>query len=74
MTRALLFILLLIATTPTVAQQQPDLATLQRAIAVLQQQRNQAMDAVANLEVQRALLAEEVERLKVEIEKLKKPE
>jgi len=61
----------MLLTTPALAQQ-PDVATLQRAIAVLQSQRNQAMDALANTEVQRAALAEQVEKLKAEIEELKK--
>jgi hypothetical protein len=56
------------------AQQLPDVATLQRAITILQQRRNAAMDALANCDVQRAALAEEVAKLKAEIEKLKKPD
>jgi predicted nucleic acid-binding Zn-ribbon protein len=58
--------------TPALAQKPPDMATLQRAIGVLQQQRNQAMDALANAEVQRSALADQVEKLKAEIEELKK--
>lgn len=63
--RALLLLALL--ATPALAQQQPDMATMQRAIAVLQQQRNNAMDALASAEVQRAALAEELAALKAKI-------
>jgi len=64
-------IALMLLTGPALAQV-PDVATLQRAITVLQQQRNHAMDALANTEVQRAALAEQVEKLKADVEELKK--
>jgi predicted nucleic acid-binding Zn-ribbon protein len=57
---------------PAQAQQPADQAMLQRVIAVLQAQRNQAMDVAANAEVQRAALAEEIEKLKARIAELEK--
>jgi len=73
MTRVAAVLIALVA-MPAHAQQQPpiDPATLQRAITVLQQQRNQAMDSQVNSEVQRAALAEEVERLKAKIAEIEK--
>lgn len=68
--RFILFLALL--STPALAQS--DTATAQRTIVVLQQQRNQALDAIVSMEVERARLAEEVDRLKAEIAKLKKAE
>lgn len=62
----------LLLATPAAAQQQPDVATLQRVIAALQAQRNQAMDVAANIEVQRAALAEEIEKLKAKIADLER--
>jgi hypothetical protein len=41
-----LFLLLLMLATPAFAQQQIDSATLQRAITILQQQRNQQWTAL----------------------------
>lgn len=67
----LLFILL---ATPAFAQQQtpPDPATLQRAIAAIQAQRNAALDQAASMQIEAQRLAEENTKLKSEIEALKK--
>lgn len=65
------FALLVLLASPAHAQP-PDIASMQRSIAILQAQRNQAMDVIVSLEVQRALLAEEVERLKARIAELEK--
>jgi len=65
-------LILILLSWPALAQQQPDIAALQRAVAVLQQQRNAAMDALANSEVQRALLAEEIEKLKAKVAELER--
>ena len=54
---------------PAVAQQ-PDIPTLQRAVAVLQAQRNTAYDLQAQSEIRAAGLAQENEQLKVRIKEL----
>ena len=78
---ACLFVLL---TTPALAQQPPpDPATLQRAIAAIQAQRNQALDQAASIQIEAQRqdesrqvevkrLSDEITALKAEIEKLKK--
>lgn len=58
------------AISTALAQQPPDIATLQKAIAVIQQQRNQAFDAQAGAEVRAATLAEENARLKAQVQEL----
>lgn len=55
---------------PAFAQQPPDIPTLQKAIAVMQAQRNQAFDAQAGAEVRAATLAEENARLKAQVQAL----
>lgn len=55
-------------------QQQLDPTTVQRSIAVLQGQRNQAMDAVANLEVRILSLTDELAKAETRIKELEKPE
>jgi len=66
--------LLFIFATPALAQQAPlDPATLQRALAAVQQQRNAAMDQTASAQIEAMRLAEEVAKLKAEIEAIKKP-
>lgn len=70
MPRALICLMFLIA-SPAFAQQS-DIVTLQKAILVLQVQRNQAMDGAANAETQLALAREEIIKLKAELEALKK--
>jgi len=51
--------------------QQPDPTILQRVIPSLQQQRNEAMDKAALAEARAAQLAEEVQKLKAELERAK---
>lgn len=63
-------ILALFAVAPALAQQ-PDQATLQRVISVLQQHRNEQADARALAEARAAQLAEEVQKLKAELDKAK---
>lgn len=62
---------------PTIAdaqQAQPDVAALQKAIAVLQQQRNNAMDQAAGAQVELQRVTEENAKLKADlVEALKKP-
>lgn len=72
MFRCLIVSLLLLA-TPAIAQQQPpDQATMQRAIAAIQAQRNAALDQAASIQVEAQRLADENAKLKAEIEALKK--
>jgi hypothetical protein len=59
----------LLATTPTLAQQ-PDPAVMQRALNVLQAQRNQALDAAASAEVRAAGLAEELAKTQAQLKEL----
>lgn len=54
------------------AQQQPDIPMLQKAVTVIQAQRNQALDAQAGAEVRAATLAEENARLKAQIAEMEK--
>lgn len=55
--------------------QQPDPATLQRTIAILQSQRNQIMDALASTELRVATLAEDLAKAQARIKELEpKPE
>lgn len=56
---------------PAIAQQQPDPAALQKIAAALQAQRNEAMDKAALAEARAVQLAEEVQRLKIELDKFK---
>lgn len=58
---------------PAYAQQsqQPDPATLQRAITAIQQQRNAALDQAATFQIEAQRLADENAKLKAEIEALK---
>lgn len=59
--------------TPALAQQAPpDPATLQRAIAAIQAQRNAALDQAASMQIEAQRLADENAKLKAEIEALKK--
>lgn len=68
-----LAILLALAATPALAQQQPDPAFLQKALAVLQAQRNAALDGQAAAEARAAMLADENAALKKQVEDSKKP-
>ena len=70
-----LAILLSLLVTPAFAQQQPpDPATLQRAIAAIQAQRNAALDQAASMQIEAQRLAEDNQKLRAEIESLKKVE
>lgn len=60
-----------IAIAPASAQQQPDPIILQHVIPSLQAQRNEAQDKAALAEARAAQLAEEVQKLKAELEKMK---
>lgn len=53
-------------------QQPPDPAFMQKAIGAMQQQRNQAYDQAAIAEARAAQLADEVAKLKAELDELKK--
>lgn len=60
--------------TPALAQQQPpDPATLQRAIAAIQQQRNAALDQAASMQIEAQRLADENAKLKARVDELEKP-
>ena len=75
MIRILVALAVLSFTTPTFAQNggpAPDPASLQKAIAVLQQQRNAAMDQAAGVQVEAQRLAEENAKLKAQIEDMQK--
>jgi hypothetical protein len=61
-------------TLPAYAQQQPDPVLMQKAIGVLQQQRNAGLDAAASAEARAAMLADENAKLKKQIEDLAKKE
>jgi hypothetical protein len=62
--------LCLFVATPALAQQAPDAAFLQRAITVLQGQRNQAMDAQAVAAAQVATLTDHLAKAKARIMEL----
>lgn len=62
-----LAILLSLLTFPAVAQPAaPDPVQLQKALSVVQQQRNNAMDQIAALQLEVYRLTEELEKLKKE--------
>jgi len=52
--------------------QQPDVATLQRKLSILQQHRNSIMDAFLEAETREAQLKEEIAQLKAHIQELEK--
>lgn len=56
---------------PLAAQQQPDPATLNKILANMQAQRNQAMDAAAMQAARADMLAEELAKVKDELTKSK---
>jgi hypothetical protein len=64
---ALFFVLIAI---PVLAQQQPDPAFIQQAMAAIQGQRNAALDAAAACQAQAAM---EIAKLKERIADLEKP-
>jgi len=61
---------ILLLATPAFAQQQPDPAFLQRALASMQSQRNQAMDALAVSEAKSAGLADDLAKAQIRIKEL----
>lgn len=71
--RFLVLALSLLATPALAQQQPPDPATLQRAIVAIQQQRNQALDQAATMQIEAQRLADENAKLKAEIDAMKKP-
>lgn len=75
MIRLFVAVILFMVMAPAFAQQQPpDPASLQKAIVVLQQQRNNAMDQAAGAQAEAMRLVDENAKLKAEIEALKKPD
>jgi hypothetical protein len=68
--RALIALLLL--TTIAAAQQAADPIFLTKAVAAIQQQRNQALDMQASAEAREAILKEDVLKLKARVEELEK--
>lgn len=69
--KRLLILTALLLASPATAQT-PDPAFLQKAVAVLQQQRNAAMDGQAQAQTQAAMLADDVEKLKARVKELEK--
>jgi uncharacterized lipoprotein YajG len=69
--RAIVALLLM---TGAAAAQQPDPAALQRLLASIEQQRNNALNQAAVADARAAQMAEEVQRLRAELEKLKPKE
>jgi cell shape-determining protein MreC len=65
-------IILFLSVSTAFAQQQPDPSSLQKAIQIVQAQRNRALDEAAENALRAASLAEENSKLKAEIEQLKK--
>jgi hypothetical protein len=59
--------------TPALAQQQPSPALLEKAIASIQNQRNNALDALAATEARAAIQAEELAKAKARITELETP-
>ena len=60
----------LLASTSAFAQQQPDPAVMQRALNVLQAQRNQAMDSAAIAEARAVGLADDLAKAQAKIKEL----
>lgn len=66
-----LILFLFLVTTPVLAQQKvPDSAFMQRAMAVLQGQRNQALDQAADAGIRIAELTEELAKANARIKEL----
>lgn len=70
--RTLIALFLIFITAPAWAEPQTSPTPEQRAIAVLQAQRNVAMDQLANAEMRASAAADELVKLKAELEELKK--
>ena len=67
------FVCMLTLMAPALSQSpQPDVAALQKAVGVLQGQRNNAMDALANVETRAALMVDEIAKLKAKVDDLEK--
>lgn len=62
--------LILLIASPALAQQQPDPALMQRALAAMQAQRNQALDIAAEREAQLML---ELAKAQARIKELEQP-
>ncbi len=73
MMRLLLLIALLFGSTVCFAQQTIDPAVLQRAISIIAEQRNAALNNQALSEAQKALAEEQVAKLQARISELEKP-
>lgn len=69
MIRALVVATLLAAASPALAQQ-PDAATMQKAVSIIQAQRNQALDAQVGAEIRASTLADENAKLKARVQEL----
>lgn len=68
-----LVLLLALVSSPALAQQQPDPAFLQRALASMQNQRNQAMDAAARAEAIAAGLSDDLAKAQARVKELEQP-
>lgn len=68
--RKILIAATLMAAVAAYAQQQPDPAVMQRAMNVLQAQRNQAFDQAATAEVRAAGLADDLAKAQARIKEL----
>lgn len=64
-----LIVLMLLVPLPVLAEQ-PDLQVLQRAVSILQAQRNQAQDSAAAAEVKAAGLADDLAKAQARIKEL----
>jgi Skp family chaperone for outer membrane proteins len=69
--KRILFIMGCLATPALAQQQAPDPAVLQRAVAVIQAQRNQALDVAASADVRAAGLADELAKAQAKLKELK---
>jgi hypothetical protein len=64
----------LLASAPAFSQQQPEVATLQRAINILQMQRNQASDQTVAAELRASGLADDLAKAQARIKELEEKE
>jgi len=71
--KAILALALLLSASTVFAEQAMDPAVLQRAISVIAEQRNAALNSYAIAEAQRVLAEEEIAKLKARISELEKP-
>ena len=70
MKRLLILACLFAAPAPALAQPQPDPAALQRALAAVQSQRNQAMDIAAGQQARADGLADELAKVQTKLKEL----